>query len=78
MGVPKCTDFHMLGNVPVSPPDERWKEKVQRMLERYTAAVQTMNDDALIGAHRQNVRLHLDDLAEITKAELERRKLPIH
>jgi len=62
----------------VSPPDDRWKEKVQKVLEQYTAAVQKMNDDMLIGVHRQNVRSHVNDLAEITKAELERRKLPIH
>jgi hypothetical protein len=67
-----------LENVPVGPPDDRWKEKVQKVLEQYTAAVQKMQDDVLIGVHRQNVRLHLDDLAEIAKAELQRRELPIH
>jgi hypothetical protein len=67
-----------LENAAVSPPDDRWKEKVQKVLEQYTAAVQKMNDDMLIAVHRQNVRLHIDDLAEITKAELERRKLTIH
>jgi hypothetical protein len=35
-----------------------------------------MSDEALIVTHREIVRLHLDDLAEITKAELERRRLP--
>ena len=70
--------FACLENIPVNPPDHRWKETVQRVFEQYTAAVQKMNDDVLIGVHRQNVRLHIDDLAEITKAELERRKLPIH
>jgi hypothetical protein len=67
-----------LENVPVSPPDDHWKEKVQKVLEQYTAAVQKMSDDVLLAVHRENVRLHLADLAEVTKAELERRKLPIH
>ena len=48
----------------MGPPDDRWKEKVQKVLERYTAAVQKMHDDVLIGVHRQNVRLHLDDLVD--------------
>ena len=52
--------------------------KGSEVLEQYTAAVQKMNDDMLIGVHRQNVRLHIDDLAEKTKARLERGKLPIH
>jgi hypothetical protein len=44
---------------------------------RVPAAVGNFSDEMFIAAHEENLRLSVDDLAEITRTELERRDLPV-
>jgi hypothetical protein len=59
----------------VSPPDERWKQKVQELLDTYAVTVRKLSDEALLAMHREYLRLNVDELIEITRAELARREL---
>jgi len=62
----------------VSTPDSALQERVRELCERYAAAVQKMSDESLTGAHQRYARYQVQDLLEITRAELERRGLSAH
>jgi hypothetical protein len=55
---------------------ENQNRRVQKVRDIYATAVRNFTDDMLIAAHEENLKLHADDLIEITRTELERRRLP--
>ena len=61
----------------VSVPGDRWRQRVQEMLDAYTASIRKLSDEALITMHQEHLKLHADELAEITRTELNRRGLPV-
>ncbi len=61
----------------VSTPDDGWKQKIQELLETYASTIRKLSDDVLIAMHREHLRLQADELSETTRAELDRRGLPL-
>jgi hypothetical protein len=56
---------------------EARERRIQKVLGIYAAALREFSHDMLIAAHQENLRSNADGLSEITKAELERRGLPV-
>src|SRR3954464_6516422 len=50
--------------------DDRWKQRLQAILDSYASSVEKLSEEALITMHREHLRLRVDEQAAITRTEL--------